>query len=83
MLVTFGPPLAAIIFYPSGFIVGLRYAGVFCVILLILLPILMTGSGRYIKKMASGYEVWGGRPVLILSLVVSLILLVYGIIDLI
>ena len=82
MLVTFGPPLAAIIFYPSGFILGLRYAGVFCVILLILIPILMTWSGRYIQKTASGYEVWGGRPVLFLSLIVSLILLVYGIMHL-
>ena len=81
MLVTFGPPLAVIILYPAGFILGLRYAGVFCVILLILTPMLMTYSGRYVKKIASGYRVWGGWPVLSFSLIVAFVLLVYGVVH--
>ncbi len=78
MLGAFGPPLAIILFYPAGFIVGLRYAGLFCVILLLLMPALMAWSGRYIKKTASGYRVWGGRPVLFLSIIISIILAGYG-----
>ena len=78
MLVAFAPPLIVVLLYPAAFIIGLRYAGLFCVVLLLLIPALMAWSGRYIKKIASGYQVFGGRLLLFLSIVVSVILLIYG-----
>ncbi len=44
------PPLILVLFYPGIFITALNYAGVFAVLLLILLPALMLGVGRYIKR---------------------------------
>ncbi len=49
------PPLLIVLFYPGIFISALSYAGVFCVILLLLMPALMLWSGRYIKNIASAH----------------------------
>lgn len=56
---TFLPPLLIVIYYPGIYIKALNYAGIFCVILLLLLPALMTVYGR--KKFSSPYQVPGGR----------------------
>ncbi len=45
-LLTFIPPLLIVIYYPGAYIHALSYAGIFCVILLLLLPALMTLYGR-------------------------------------
>lgn len=58
-LVTFVPPLLLVIYYPGAYIQALNYAGIFCVILLLLLPALMTIYGR--KKYEPIYRVAGGR----------------------
>ena len=78
MMTTFLPPLGVVLVYPGAFIVGLRYAGVFCVLLLLLIPALMVWSGRYVKKMAKGYQVSGGASALLLSIIISTALLIYG-----
>lgn len=72
------PPLAIILFYPDAFIMGLSYAGIFCVVLLMLLPALMVWSGRYVKKMANGYEVMGGKLFIIFEIVIAITLLVFA-----
>ncbi len=79
---TLMPPLAIILFYPDVFIIGLNYAGIFCVVLLMLLPALMVWSGRYVTKLASGYEVTGGKLFIILEILISLALLVFATIHL-
>ncbi len=58
-LLTFLPPLFIVIYYPGAYIHALNYAGIFCVILLLLLPALMTLYGR--KKFSSRYQVPGGK----------------------
>jgi len=73
---TFLPPLAIIIFYPGIFLIGLGYAGIFCIVLLMLLPPLMAWSGRYHKKIAEGYQVIGGKAALILTIVVGVAVLI-------
>lgn len=78
---TFLPPLLLVLFYPGVFIAGLTYAGIFCVILLILLPALMVWSGRYIKKNAHGYKTWGGKPLVALEIIISVALLIYAIVQ--
>ena len=64
---------------PSIFILGLDLAGIFCVILLMLLPALLAWRGRYIKKTASGYQVWGGKALVLLQIIVSAGLLIFGV----
>ncbi|KTD33288.1 tyrosine-specific transport protein [Legionella nautarum] len=58
-LLTFVPPLLVVIYYPGAYIQALSYAGIFCVILLLLLPALMTVYGR--KKFIPRYTVPGGK----------------------
>jgi tyrosine-specific transport protein len=54
--ITFLPPLLIIILAPTIFIKASNYAGILCVILLILLPIFMLYSGRYIKTICTHRE---------------------------
>ncbi|MCH9756386.1 MAG: tryptophan/tyrosine permease [Gammaproteobacteria bacterium] len=65
-ILTFLPPLLLVLFIPGAYLNALRYAGVLCVILLIILPALMTLFGR--KKFKSPFVVPGGSwpPVLLL-----------------
>jgi len=69
--VTFLPSLIIVLFYPSIFVKALSYAGIFCVILVVLLPALMVWSGRYHKKFdTTRYQVMGGKlPVLVIILI--------------
>ena len=54
--------LLIVLFYPGIFISALSYAGIYCVILFVLLPALMASSGRYSKNIAHGeYRVSGGK----------------------
>lgn len=55
---TFLPPLIIVIFYPGAYLNALSYAGVLCVILLLLIPTTMSYYGR--KKLNPGYKVPGG-----------------------
>ncbi len=64
--ITFLPPLILVIFYPSIFTQALNYAGIICLVLLVLLPALMVYSGRYKKGLSIGhYQVLGGRGAVI------------------
>lgn len=74
-LITYIPPLTIVLFFPNVFVKALEYAGIYCVILLIFMPAFMAWRGRYNKNLASGFRVWGGKPLLILLMVVSFILL--------
>jgi len=77
---TFIPPLMVTIVEPDAFRISLRYAGIICVILLILLPIAMVSSGRYIKSLSSSnYQVFGGKITLSLASIVAFILLIISI----
>lgn len=78
LFLTFAPPLFFALFYPRGFITALRYAGILVVILLAILPLLMTWAERYKggSKAPSSFRVKGGKPLLLVALALSLILLV-------
>ncbi len=80
---TFIPPLAIVLLDPGIFIKALSYAGIYCVILLILLPALMAWRGRYVKQLAvnSRYQVIGGKIVLMVLMIVSVLLMVQGVLD--
>lgn len=56
LCMTFLPPLIYAFFYPDGFILALGYGGIFVAILLGILPVMMSVSGRYVRKIAHGYR---------------------------
>jgi tyrosine-specific transport protein len=64
-LLTYAPPLAILIGYPSGFSRILSFAGVFVAVLMGVLPALMVWLGRVGKTKPSEYRVWGGRGLLV------------------
>lgn len=74
-ILTFVPPLIVVIFYPGAYLYALSYAGVFCVILLLLLPALMCWHGR--RKFSPEYMVPGGKVLQVIVIAVSILLLVY------
>lgn len=78
-LFAFLPPLILVSFAPSLFIKALSYAGVMCVVLLMLLPGLMAYQSRYRLKMPHTYEVMGGKILLLLQILISIILLTFAI----
>lgn len=72
-LLIFLPPLIFSMFNPSVFLIALHYAGgIGCSLLLGLLPVLMVWRGRYHLKLASDYQLPGGR--LTLSLLILFII---------
>lgn len=66
---TFLPPALFSIFYPAGFLLALRYAGIFAAILLVMYPALMVWRHRYVLNLPSPYKVFGGKAILILVII--------------
>lgn len=79
--ITFLPPLLIVLIYPGAFIAALSYAGIYCLILLVFLPALMAWRGRYHKKIVEGYRVSGGKLLLILLMVFSVLMILQSVIS--
>lgn len=80
MILTFVPPLLFALFYPQGFIMALKYAGIFVIILLALLPSLMAWWERYRPDRERAFikpvfKVPGGKVVVAGTIILSLVLL--------
>jgi len=58
---TFMPPLLYTFIIPGGFMLALRYAGIFASILLLIYPVLMAWCRRYIRQDFCCYQVAGGK----------------------
>lgn len=80
-ILTFLPPLAIVVFFPDVFIKALEYAGIYAVILLILLPALMAWRGRYYRKLSGQFSLFGGRVALILLLIFGVFVIAKSLID--
>lgn len=74
-LLTFVPPLLIVIYYPGAYIHALSYAGIFCIVLLLLLPALMCYFGR--KRYQSVFKVPGGNLSIFAVILVSVVLLIH------
>lgn len=79
ILITLLPPLLIVLWNPMLFVEGLKYAGIMCVVLLMLIPTLMVWRGRYRLKLSKGYEVLGGKAVIIIESLLALTLLYIGV----
>lgn len=78
---TFLPPLLIVLIYPGAFIAALSYAGIYCVILLILLPSLMAWVGRYRLQFKSEYQVVGGKVLLLSLIILSFLIIGQGLLS--
>ena len=74
--VTFLPPLCIAVFYPRAFIMFLSVAGLCCVLLQALMPAMMAWNIRYTQGKQLTYQVSGGKPALVLAMLVSIIIIV-------
>ncbi len=77
LALTFLPPLAVVLINPGIYLHALSYAGICCVILLLLLPAIMAWKGRKTCVLASseGHMIPGGNPSLALIGLVAIGLL--------
>lgn len=80
-LLTFIPPLILVLFMPNLFLSALAYAGVTCIILLVLMPAWMAWNGRYSKALSNGFKVAGGKLLLFAMLTFSFIMIISSIIS--
>lgn len=65
---TFLPPMLIVLVDPNIFVKALSYAGIFCVVLLIIIPIAMVLCGRYWRKYHHSFRTPGGWISLIVGL---------------
>ncbi len=75
LALTFLPPLAVVLFNPGIYLHALSYAGICCVILLLLLPALMTWRARRIDPTGGLWLVPGGNLSLGLVVLSAVLLL--------
>lgn len=76
-LLTFVPPLLIVLFFPGIFVKALKYAGIYCVVLLMLLPAWMAWKGRS-QFQSAQYKFFGGKALLAIIIIFSLIMIVQG-----
>jgi tyrosine-specific transport protein len=67
LCLTFIPPYCIVLYYPIGFSITLKFAGLFVAILLGLLPVWMVWKARYSHALVSEFEVKGGKAMLYLT----------------
>ncbi len=75
LLLTFLPPLVIVLFSPGIYLSAFAYAGICCVILLLLLPALMAWKGRQMAGMDDVLMLPGGNVVLGGVVIVSIFFL--------
>jgi tyrosine-specific transport protein len=74
------PPLLIVVIDPAIFIPALTFAGLCCIYLLIFLPAVMVYAGRYYRvSMAKGYQAPGGKPLVLVVVAISSLLMIYSI----
>ena len=76
VLLMYLPPLFFVLFYPSGFLLAVGYAGVFVAILYGILPSIMIWKGRYIEKQEGPFRLFGGKIIPILIFLGSVVVIV-------
>lgn len=78
---TFLPPVLVVLFYPSIFVKAFAYAGIYSIVLLMLLPAWMAWGGRYQRKIAAGYRVPGGKVLNGAVILISVGLLILSVVG--
>lgn len=72
------PPLFFALIQPQLFLKALSFGGGIAAILFGIVPVLMAWRGRYYQKMAAhGYQLWGGKSMLILIFLFALLVVFF------
>ncbi len=80
IVLTLLPPLALAMIYPNIFLDALNFAGGICTMLLFgILPVMMVWKGRYKKQIKSPYQVFGGKPLLVVIFLFALLVIFFQI----
>ena len=79
LLIMFAIPLFFALYFPAGFLIALGYAGVFVAVLYGILPALMVWHGRYIEKRKEKFRVFGGKTLLVLMILGSILIIFFQI----
>jgi len=79
ILMTLIPPLIFALYFPSGFVIALSYAGVFVAILYGILPPLMIWKARYKENLKGEFVVPGGKPLLVIVMLIALLIIFFQI----
>lgn len=77
--VTIIPPLVFALYFASGFVLALSYAGVFVAILYGILPVIMVWKARYQEKLPTAFQVPGGKLTLLISLLGAILVIIFQI----
>lgn len=75
-LLAFFPPLVIVLFKQDIFVTALEYAGIFCVLLNLTLPLIMLYRGRYRLSFQGQKILPFGKIMIILMLILSIIVLI-------
>jgi tyrosine-specific transport protein len=76
--ITFVPPVVLVVFYPDAFLKGIQYAGISCLILMMLFPPLMAWRGRYKLALPTGsFEVGGGKALLVVLTLSAVVMIAF------
>jgi tyrosine-specific transport protein len=75
---TFAPPLVVVLFFPGAFIHALNYAGMCCVILLVLLPTMMVWRGTTKQQRNTEWRLLSNRWVISIVFLIGVGLLALG-----
>lgn len=82
VVLTLLPPLVLAILYPNIFLKSLNFAGGICAVILFgIMPVMMVWKGRYKKKIAADYRVFGGKPILVALFLIALFIAFFQISD--
>ncbi len=78
LFLVFLPPLAIVLMNPGIYLSALSYAGIFCVVLLLLLPAVMAGVGRYQGQATTEFKVPGGFIAISVIILTGIGLLIFA-----
>jgi tyrosine-specific transport protein len=78
LIFTFVPPLSVVLFNPGVYLHALSYAGICCVILLLLLPVMMAWRGRKLALAETQVIIPGGNVSLAIVGFIAVVLLYFA-----
>jgi tyrosine-specific transport protein len=74
-ILTFVPAVFVAICVPRIFIRALEYAGIYCTVLLVLLPAWMAWVGRYRRNLTAEFSVFGGKLLLATLIIIAVVII--------
>lgn len=78
-MISYLPPLLIVLVSPGLFVTALDYAGIWCLVLLVIIPLMMLYSGRYKLKINKEQFLPLGKRFILATLIIAIVILIYNI----